>query len=181
MQSLLSADTRVSKCPTTTRTNLQGSTNSLAIVGDRNNSTRTRDAFASLIISIQSYNSPSFWYNLSSNNEGSLCQLLLLEQCIFHSILVKCGLIRRKVLAGEMATIIRNDAWTSFKSEYELDIEINKSKKLWKVYLDWREQEIDIRPFRPIHFLFLAAFTVNFSLLVLLSFLRLRLNPPHLN
>ena len=27
-----------------------------------------------------------------------------------------------------MATIIRNDAWTSFKSEYELDIEINKSK-----------------------------------------------------
>ena len=89
--------------------------------------------------------------------------------------------MRRKVLAGEMATIIRNDAWTSFKSEYELDIEINKSKKLWKVYLDWREQEIDIRPFRPIHFLFLAAFTVSFSLLVLLSFLRLRLNPPHLN
>ena len=79
-------------------------------------------------MSIQTYDSPSFWYNLSSNNEGSLCQLLLLEQCIFHSILVKCGLIRRKVVSGEMATIIRNDAWTSFKSEYELDIEINKSK-----------------------------------------------------
>ena len=27
-----------------------------------------------------------------------------------------------------MATIIRNDAWTSYKSEHELDIEINKSK-----------------------------------------------------
>ena len=79
-------------------------------------------------MSIQAYNTPSFWYNLSSNNEGSLCQLLLLEECIFHSILVKCGLIRRKVVFGEMATIIRNDAWTSFKSEYELDIEINKSK-----------------------------------------------------
>ena len=54
-----------------------------------------------------------------------VCQLLLLGECIFHSVLVKCGLIRRKVVSGEMATIIRNDAWTSFKSEYELNVEIN--------------------------------------------------------
>ena len=79
-------------------------------------------------MSIQAYDSPYFWYNLSSNNEGSLFQLLLLGECIFHSVLVKCGLIRRKVVSGEMATIIRNDAWASFKSEYELDIEINSSK-----------------------------------------------------
>ena len=59
---------------------------------------------------------------------GSLCQLLLLEEYIFQSVLVKCELIRRKVVHDEMATIIRNDAWTSFKFEYELDIEINKSK-----------------------------------------------------
>ena len=45
-------------------------------------------------MSIHAYDSPSFWYNLSSNNEVSLCQLLLLEECIFHSVLVKCGLIR---------------------------------------------------------------------------------------
>ena len=128
MQSLLSTDARVRKCPTTTCTNLQGSTNSLAIVGDQYNGTRTRDAFASLIMSIQAYDSPSFWNNLSSNNEGSVCELLLLEECMFHSVLVKCGLIRRKVVSGEMATIIRNDTLTFFKSEYELDIEINKSK-----------------------------------------------------
>ena len=79
-------------------------------------------------MSIQPYDSPSFWYNLLSNNEGSLCQLLLLEECIFHSVLVKCGLIRRIVVYGEIVTIARNDAWTSFESEYELDIEINKSK-----------------------------------------------------
>ena len=109
MQSLLSIDARVRKCPTITRTNLQCSINSLAIVGDRYNSTRTRDTFDSLIISIQVYDSPSYWYNLSSNNEGGVCQLLLLEECIFHSILVKCGLIRLKVVSGEMATIIRND------------------------------------------------------------------------
>ena len=78
-------------------------------------------------MSIQAYDSPSFWYNLSSNNEGSLCQLLLLEACIFHSVLVKCGLIRRKIVSGEMVTIIRNDA-CSFKFEYEIDIEIKKSK-----------------------------------------------------
>ena len=92
VQSLLSIDTRARKYPTTTRTNLQGSISSLAIVGDRYNSTRTRGTFDSLIISIQAYESPSYWYTLSSNNEGSVCQLLLLEECIFHSILVKCGL-----------------------------------------------------------------------------------------
>ena len=53
---------------------------------------------------------------------------MLLEECIFHSVLVECGLIRRKVVSGEMVTIIRNDVWTFLKSEYELDIEINKSK-----------------------------------------------------
>ena len=79
-------------------------------------------------MSIQAYGSPSYWCNLSSNNEGSLCQLLLLKECIFHSILVKCGLIRRIVVSSVIATIIRNGAGTSFKSEYELDIEINKSK-----------------------------------------------------
>ena len=47
----------------------------------------------------------------------------------FLSNLIKCGLIRRKVFCGEMTTIIRNDQWTSFRSEYELvDIKINKSK-----------------------------------------------------
>ena len=70
IQSLLSIDARVRKFPTTTRTNLQGSTNSLAIVDDRYNSTRTRYAFALLIMSIKAYDSPSFLYNLSSHNEG---------------------------------------------------------------------------------------------------------------
>lgn len=60
------------------------------------------------------YESQSYWYNLSSDNEGSLCQILLFEECIFHSVLVKCGLMRRNVLSGVMTTIIRNDVWTSF-------------------------------------------------------------------
>ena len=60
-------------------------------------------------MSIYAYESQSYWYNLSSDNEGSLCQLLLLEERIFHSVLVKYGLIRRNVLSGVMTTIIRND------------------------------------------------------------------------
>ena len=63
MQALLSTYARVRKCPATTRTNLQSSINSLAIVGDRYNSTRTRGIFDSLIISIQAYDSPSFGKN----------------------------------------------------------------------------------------------------------------------
>ena len=47
----------------------------------------------------------------------------------FFSMLIKCGLIRRKVVCGEITTIIRNDQWTSFKSEYEIaNIEIIQSK-----------------------------------------------------
>ena len=43
--------------------------------------------------------------------------------------MIKCGLIRRKVICGEMTTIILNDQWISSKSEYELvNVDINKSK-----------------------------------------------------
>ena len=129
MQSLYSKDARVTKCRPIIRTSLQDNNNSLHIVGDRYSTTRTRNAFSSLIMSIEDFDPPSYWYNLSNNNDGSLCKLLLLEECIFLSILIKCGLICRKVVRGEMTTIIRNDQWTSFKSEYELvDIEIIKSK-----------------------------------------------------
>ena len=45
------------------------------------------------------------------------------------SILIKYGLIRRKVVRDEMATIILNGQWILFISEYELiNVEINKSK-----------------------------------------------------
>ena len=65
------------------------------------------------------FDPPSHWY--------SLCNVLLLEECLFKSIMIKCGLIRRKVVCGEMTTIILNDQWISFKSEYELgNIEINQ-------------------------------------------------------
>ena len=51
------------------------------------------------------------------------------KSVFFLSILIKCGLIRRNVVCGEMTTIIRNDQWTSFKLEYEwVNIEFFKSK-----------------------------------------------------
>ena len=79
-------------------------------------------------MSIEAFDPPSYWYNLSSNNDGSLCKLLLLKECIFLSMLIKYRLIRRTFACGEMITIIRNDQQTSFKSEYELvNIEIIKS------------------------------------------------------
>ena len=66
---------------------------------------------------------------MSSNNEGSLFKLLLLEGCIFLSVLIKYGLIRRKVVRSEMTTIIQKKQWMSFISEYELiNVKINKSK-----------------------------------------------------
>ena len=51
------------------------------------------------------------------------------KSVIFLSILIKYGLIRQKAVRGEIITIILNDKWISFTSEYELDdIEIKKSK-----------------------------------------------------
>ena len=68
---------------------------------------------------------------------------MLLEECIFLSILIKCGLIRRKVICGEMATMIRNDEWTSFKNEYELvNIEIIKSKVDVLVEIKLRRRDV---------------------------------------
>ena len=58
-----------------------------------------------------------------------MCKLLLLEECMFISILLKYGLIRQQVVSGDMTTIIVYDKWKSFIAEYELaNIEINESK-----------------------------------------------------
>ena len=38
------------------------------------------------------------------------------KSVFFKSIMMKCGLIRRKVVCGEMTTIILNDQWMIFKS-----------------------------------------------------------------
>ena len=84
MQSLFSKDARVTKCQTHIHPNLQYNINPLHIVGDQYSRTRTRDAFASLIILIQAFDPSSYWYNLSSNKNEILCQLLLLEECIFY-------------------------------------------------------------------------------------------------
>ena len=89
IQSLYSKDARVTKCQPITRTSVQDNSNVLPIVGDRYSTTRTRNAFASLIMTIEAFDSPSYWYNLSSNNDGRLCKLLLLKECMFLFILIK--------------------------------------------------------------------------------------------
>mgnify|MGYP005685002739 CR=1 FL=1 len=95
MRSLHCNDARITKNRLVIHTSLQENNNSLPIVGDRYSSTRTRNAFASLIMSIQAFDPPSYWYNLSNNNDESVCESLLFEECIFISILLKCVLIRQ--------------------------------------------------------------------------------------
>ena len=129
MRSLYSKDACVTKYQVITHTHLQENSNLLPIVGDRYSNTRTRNAFASLIMSIQAFGPLSYWYNLWSNNDGSLCKVLLLEECIFVSILLTCELIRQQVVSGDMTTIIMYDKLKIFIAEYELvNVEINKSK-----------------------------------------------------
>ena len=81
-------------------------------------------------MSIQDFNSSSYWYKLSRNNDGSLCKLLLLYRSVFFIfILLKCEFICQEVVSGDMTTIIAYIKWKLFIVEYELvNIEINKSK-----------------------------------------------------
>ena len=80
MESFFSKDDRVTKWPTVIHTSIQENNNSLPIVGDRYSRRRNRNAFALLIISIEAFDPPSFLYNLSRNNDRSVCKLLLLEE-----------------------------------------------------------------------------------------------------
>ena len=84
MKSLYSKDSCVTKCRPITHTSLQDDNISLPIVGDRYSCTMTRNAFASLLMQMEAFDHPSYWYTLSSNNKGSLYKLLLLEECIFY-------------------------------------------------------------------------------------------------
>ena len=129
MRSLYSKYACVTKFRVITNTSLQENNNSLPTVGDRYSSSRTRNAFASLNISIQDFDTPSYRYNLLSYNDGNLCKLLLLEECTFISILLKSGLIRQQVVSCDMTTIIVYDKWKLFIADYELiNVEIHQSK-----------------------------------------------------
>ena len=76
---------------------------------------------------IETFNPPSYWYNLSNKNERILLILLLLED--YLCILEKCEFISRKNVRREMTMIIPKDQGISFISEYELiNAETNKSK-----------------------------------------------------
>ena len=85
MTSLYFKDARVTKYRPITHTSLQDSKISLPIIGGMHSCTRARNAFASPIMSVGAFDPPSYWYNLSNNNEGNLCILFLLEECIFLS------------------------------------------------------------------------------------------------
>ena len=81
--SLSSEDITVIKSPTGIRTNLFKRNSSLSTVGDKYSFTTSRNALDSLITSIQSLEPISYWYNISDNSIGSLCELFRLEYCVF--------------------------------------------------------------------------------------------------
>ena len=60
MQTLHSKDARVTKYRPITHSSLQDNSNSVPIVGDRYSGTRTRNAFASLIMTIEAFDPPSY-------------------------------------------------------------------------------------------------------------------------
>ena len=99
--SLSSKDDTVTKCCRFARTKLSQSNIPLSIVNDKYSFTRACNALVSLITSIESLESPSYWYNISDNGIGSLCELFRLEECVFLSIMRTCGLIRQKMTNGK--------------------------------------------------------------------------------
>ena len=82
--SFSSKDDTVTKCRRFVRTKLRQSNIPLPIVDDKYSFTRTRNALVSLITSIESLEPPSYWYNISDNGIGSLCELFRLEECVSY-------------------------------------------------------------------------------------------------
>ena len=82
--SLSSEDITVTKSPTGIRTNLFKRNSSLYTMSDKYSFTRARNVLYSLITSIQSLEPLSYWYNISDNSIGSLCELFRLEYCVFY-------------------------------------------------------------------------------------------------
>ena len=106
--SLSSKDDTVTKCRRFVRTKLRKSNVTLPIVDDKYSFTRARNALVVLITSIESLEPPSYWYNISDNGTGSLCELFRLEECVFLSIMRTCGLIRQKITGGKSSYTIEH-------------------------------------------------------------------------
>ena len=94
-------DGTVKKSPYFVRTKLCQSNITLPIVDDKYSFTRARNALVDLITSIESLEPPSYWYTLSDDGIGSLCELFRLEEYVFLSIMRTCGLIRQKITGGK--------------------------------------------------------------------------------
>ena len=63
------------------------------------------------------------------NGIGSLCELFMLEECVFLSIMRTCGLLRQKITGGKSICTIEHLKWDALLSQYELrDVEISTSK-----------------------------------------------------
>ena len=76
---LLSKNDTVTKCRRFVRTKLRQSNIILPIMDDKYSFTRSRNALVSLIVSIESLEPPLYWYNISDNGIGSLCEFFRLK------------------------------------------------------------------------------------------------------
>ena len=90
---------------------------------------KVRNALVSLITIIESLESPSYWYSISTNGIGSLCELFRLEEYVFLSIMRTCGLICQKMINGKISIYVEKDKWNAFLSQYDVfGVEISTSK-----------------------------------------------------
>ena len=118
----------MTKCRRFVRTKVRQSNITLPIVDDKYSFTRSRIVLVSLITSIESLEPPSYWYNISDNGIGSLCELFKLEEYVFLSIMRTCGLICQKITGGKSLYTIEQVKWDALLSQYELcDVEISTS------------------------------------------------------
>ena len=118
--SLLSKGDTVTKCRRFVRTKLRQSNVTLPIVDDKYSFTRARSALVELISSIESLEPSSYWYNISDNGIGSLCELFRLEECVFLSIMRTCGLIRQKIISETTSHYVKKVKWNAYLSQYEV-------------------------------------------------------------
>ena len=109
MGSLLTEDSSVEKGSAINDSILLTSNSSVPTICNTYMLKKTRNSFVSSLVLVQQSDPPSYWYNIYNNNNGSLCELLHVEECILSSILKMCGIIRYQLIRGNMTIYILKD------------------------------------------------------------------------
>ena len=90
-------------------------------------------------------NPPDYWYNFTQFGRCSLCKLMIVEDKLFHLIIITCELMRCACNGdGRIKIKIRHDKVKRFLEEYKIDVGQEGTNFTVKIKTEvlWREYNV---------------------------------------